>query len=318
MRLPHAIKSLRLFHRLPALAHGNRSLPRRSLIVVLSLALLLSGGFAAVNARAAFANAGGQRNEHAQMDYLALGNSVAFGYSPLLEHSNANNFIGYPTPVADALDLKLTNTACPGATSGYFVSLSLPDWECIPYRSVYPLHVSYDTSQLDYAVAYLRAHPRTRLVTIDIGANDLLKLQHDCLGDPTCIQRDLPATLANVAVNLNTIYGAIRHEAHYHGQLVALTYYSSDYRNALITNSLYALNQVVAARTRAWGGAVADGFDTFANIAAAYGGDTCAAGLLIRTGPSSCDIHPSAEGREILADAILAVVKHNADRSVAA
>ncbi len=31
-------------------------------------------------------------------EYLALGDSVAFGYNPLVDPSNANNFIGYPTP----------------------------------------------------------------------------------------------------------------------------------------------------------------------------------------------------------------------------
>ena len=297
---------------------SRRSPLRWSLAIALSLAVLFSGALAVASPRAAHADAGGQRNEHAQMDYLALGDSVAFGYSPFFDHSDASNYIGYPTPVANALDLRLTNAACPGATSGYLVSLSLPDWECIPYRAAYPLHVNYDTSQLDFAVAYLRAHPRTRLVTIDIGANDLFRLQYLCGGDPTCIQRNLPATLATVAANLNTIYGDIRHEAHYHGQLVALTYYSPNYRDALTTGALIGLNQVVAERTAAWGGAVADGFDAFENIAAAYNGDSCAAGLLIRTGPTTCNIHPSVMGRDVLAQAILAVVKHNADRSVAA
>ena len=55
-------------------------------------------------------------------EYLALGDSVAFGYSPLLDHSNATNFIGYPTPVATALKETLTNAACPGETSSHFIS----------------------------------------------------------------------------------------------------------------------------------------------------------------------------------------------------
>jgi len=309
-----------LLHPGRSLRSSHHSLLRRSLAVALALALLLSVGFAAVSANSAYANAGGHRNHHAQMDYLALGDSIAFGFDPrVTDPSNPDNYIGYPTPVAEALGLKLTNAACPGVTSGYFVSLSLPDWECIKFLSLGGrLHVNYTTSQLDFAVSYLQAHPRTRLVTIDLGANDLLKLQFDCQGDVTCIQRDLPATLANFGDHLNTIYSAIRHKAHYHGQLVALTTYSPDYRDPLTTGSLVALNEVLIDRTRAWGGAVADGFDAFKDIAAAYGGDTCAAGLLIRTGPTTCDIHPSAYGREILAETILAVVKHNADRSVAA
>lgn len=317
MSLQHAIRSLRSFHRHLDPARSRRSpLLSRTLSVTLALALLLSGGIAL--ATPGPAQAAGVRNSHAMMDYLAIGDSVAFGYNPLVDPHNPRNFIGYPTPVANALDLRLTNAACPGVTSSYLVSLSGSDWECIPFRSVYPLHVRYSTSQLDYAVSFLRAHPRTRLVTIDIGANDLLKLQAECGNDPGCIQSRLPATLATVAANLNTIYNSIRHKAHYHGQLVALTYYSPDYRNAMTTTSLSLLNQVVTERTRAWGGAVADGFDAFADIAAAYGGDTCATGLLIHTSSTTCDIHPSAIGRRVLAQVILAVVKHNADKSVAA
>lgn len=309
MRLPHANQSLRSSH---------RTLLRRLLAIALSLALLLSAGFTAFSARAAFADAGGQRNTHATMDYLALGNSVAFGYSPLLDRSNASNFIGYPTPVADALDLKLTNAACPGATSGYLISLTGADLSCGQYIANFPLHVSYTTSQLDFAVSFLQAHPRTRLVSIDIGANDLFRLQAICSGSIPCIQQGLPALLATLSANLDTIYGALRHTAHYQGQIVALIYYSLNYQDATTTSIIQALDQVIADRTLAWGGAVADGFNAFKVASASYNGDPCAAGLLIRLSSTSCDVHPTVQGRNILADAVLAVVKHNADRSVAA
>src|SRR6266568_656406 len=59
-------------------------------------------------------------------EYLALGNSVAFGFNPLLDRSNANNFIGYPTPVAAALKETLTNASCSGATSSHFISPPAP------------------------------------------------------------------------------------------------------------------------------------------------------------------------------------------------
>src|SRR2546422_6946608 len=57
-------------------------------------------------------------------EYLALGNSVAFGFNPLKDPSNADNFIGYPTPVATALKEKLTNASCPGETSSHFISIA--------------------------------------------------------------------------------------------------------------------------------------------------------------------------------------------------
>lgn len=324
MWLLRAIQSLRPAHTLSATAHERRAaqpLLRRSVAIALALALLLSGGIALAAPGAAYADAGGQRNRHATMDYLALGDSVAFGYNPLLDFNNANNFIGYPTPVANALDLKLTNAGCPGATSSYFISLSGPDWGCGQYSANFPLHVSYTTSQLDFAVSFLKAHPRTRLVSIDIGANDVFRLQGLCstASNPSaCIQQGLPELFATLSANLNIIYGAIRHEAHYHGQLVALTYYSLNYQDATTTGIVQAMNQVITARTTAWGGVIADGFDAFDLASAPYQGDPCAAGLLIRLSPTSCDVHPTPAGRDILAATILAVVKHNADRSVAA
>jgi hypothetical protein len=67
-----------------------------------------------------------------EQDYLALGDSVAFGYSPLVDPHNADNFVGYPTPVAAALDETLTNPSCPGEASGGFISLTGVDNVCQP------------------------------------------------------------------------------------------------------------------------------------------------------------------------------------------
>src|SRR5229473_5697843 len=89
-------------------------------------------------------------------DYLALGNSVAFGFNPLLDRSNANNFIGYPTPVAAALKEKLTNASCPGETSSHFINLTGSDNVCGPWRFNFPLHVAYSTAQLDFADGFLQ------------------------------------------------------------------------------------------------------------------------------------------------------------------
>lgn len=279
------------------------------LVVVATLSILIAA-FAAFPALRAFATGDPDREQ----DYLALGDSVAFGFSPLLNRHDAANFIGYPTPVAAALDEIVTNASCPGEASGGFISLTGVDNSCRPYRANFPLHVAYSTDQLDFAVQFIEAHPHTRLVTIDIGANDLFVLERACKGpsDPNfvpCLKAGLPGLLTTLSTNLDTIYGAIRNTARYPHQLVALTYYSLDYRDALGTGIIGEINQVVADRTVAWGGAVADGFGAFA--AASGGGDTCAAGLRIPLPGGGCDIHPSPAGRDALAGAILAVVRHN-------
>jgi len=240
-------------------------------------------------------------------EYLALGNSVAFGFNPLLDPSNANNFIGYPTPVAAALKETLTNASCPGETSSHFISLAGSDHGCGAYRLNFPLHVSYKTSQLDFTDVFLQSHPMTLVVSIDIGANDLFVLQEGCGGSVSCILSGLPAMLATLSGNLDTIYGHIRNLDGYRHKLVALTYYSLNYSDPVGTSVISQVNQAVAARTLAWGGIVADGFGAFAAASTAFGGDTCAAGLriVVVSSPLKCDIHPSPAGRDLLAQAIV-------------
>ncbi len=239
--------------------------------------------------------------------YLALGNSVAFGFNPLLDRSNADNFIGYPTPVAAALKENLTNPSCPGETSSHFISLTGSDNGCGAYRANFPLHVAYSGTQLAFTDEFLKSHPQTLVVSIDIGANDLFVLANGCSGNAGCIQAGLPGMLATLSANLDTIYGHIRNNDGYHHRLVALTYYSLNYSDPTGTFLISQVNQVVAARTLAWGGIVADGFGAFAAASTAFGGDTCAAGLriVVVSSPLTCDIHPSPAGRDLLAQAIV-------------
>jgi lysophospholipase L1-like esterase len=243
--------------------------------------------------------------------YLALGDSVAFGFNPLLDFRNIANFVGYPEVLASRLDLDLTNASCPGETSAGFISLTGIDNGCRPYRALFPLHVSYTTSQLDFAVAFLLAHPNTSLVTIDIGANDLFVLERQCGQVTTCVANGLPALLQHLAADLATIYGRIRGQAHYHGQIIALTYYAMDYNNPLGVAITHAINEVITHATRAADGQVANGFNAFRAIAEdRAGGSSCAAGLLIVTGtnPLTCDVHPSPFGRDVLAATVAALV----------
>ncbi len=242
-------------------------------------------------------------------EYLALGNSVAFGVNPLFDRSNANNFIGYPTPVAAALKENITNASCPGETSSHFISLAGTDNGCGAYRLNFPLHVAYSTTQLEFADGFLQSHLQTLVVSIDIGANDLFVLEEVCGGATQvgCILNGLPGMLATLSANLDTIYGHIRNVDGYHHKLVALTYYSLNYSDPVGTNIISQVNQAVADRTLAWGGIVADGFGAFAAASTAFGGDTCAAGLriVVLASPLTCDIHPSPAGRDLLAQAIV-------------
>ena len=92
--------------------------------------------------------------------------------------------------------------------------------------------------------------------------------------------------------------------AHYHGRLVALTYYSLSYSDPAQVAGAKALNSAIASVTEKFGGKVADGFAAFEGPSAAFGGSPCAAGLLIKLPDGTCNIHPSPAGHLLLARAI--------------
>ncbi len=248
--------------------------------------------------------------------YLALGDSIAFGYNPHGNPRNTTSFKGYPDLVSENLDLQLTNAACAGETTGHFISLESPDNGCQIWHNTSRLHTNYTSTQLDFAVNFLKSHPGTQLVTINIGANDLYYFRDQCIAaNPTdqlavqaCIQTGLPRVLGSVAANFNTIYQRIRLEAGYQGELVALTYYSINYTDFTTMAIVQTLNQIITGVTQAYGGKIANGYQAFLDAAAPHGGDSCAAGLLIRLTARTCDIHPSPAGHRLLAGAILLVV----------
>jgi len=248
--------------------------------------------------------------------YLALGDSVAYGYSPLIAFAiskgilppDAGLFVGYPDTAGASLDLNVVNSSCPGETAAGFISRTpANDYVCLPFlASGIPLHTSYSGSQLDFAVRYLRTHPTTSLVTIDIGANDVFKLIAACGGQNTsCFASGLPAVLGSIDTNLRFIFAELRSVAHYHHAIVAVSYYSLSY-DAATAAGTQALNAPIIDAANAYGAIVASGFDAFAGPALATPDkSSCEAGLLIVVAPGVCDVHPTPAGRDLLAAAIV-------------
>ncbi len=246
-------------------------------------------------------------------DYLALGDSVTFGYReaanlPTPDYSDAASFVGYPEDVGAALGLDVANAACPGETSTSLVKPNVLSNGCensasgLPgYRALYPLHVSYRGTQLQYALRYLRTHPHTELVTLMIGANDGLLCQETTKDQ--CVS-ELPAVLKQVSSNVAYILRAIRQVARYQRQLVIVNYYSLDYSNTADTASAVALNQAVDAAAQPFDVQIADGFSVLQNAALQSSGKTCQAGLLTQLSTGGCGIHPSIAGQALLALAV--------------
>ncbi len=252
------------------------------------------------------------------VDYLALGDSVAFGYrppavTPAADYLDASNFVGYPEDVAAAVPLALTNASCPGETTASMITPGAQSNGCenslgsaVGYRTFYPLHVAYSGTQLSYAVEYLLSHPRARLVTIDIGANDVFLCQATTADH--CTGADFAATLQRITQNLRTIFTALRQTAHYRHDLLLLTYYSLSYTDPVQVAGTTALNMALTAAADGLGVLVADGFSAFQQASQAAGGDPCAAGLLIALPGGGCNVHPSAQGHQVLASAIEGVI----------
>jgi lysophospholipase L1-like esterase len=244
---------------------------------------------------------------------LSLGDSVVFGYitqdGPA--YVNADNFIGYPEIVGNALRLAATNPSCPGETTAGFLSLTGADNGCRPFRAHFPLHESYNSTQLDFALAYLGANKRkTRLVTLSLGANDGFLLIAACNNNPACIQANLPAALGAVFANLNSILSNLRATG-FNGVLMVVNYYSTDYTDPAGTGLSLALNQALSAAAAANGAVVADAFTAFKQAAVAAGGKTCYAGLL-NANPANqlaCDVHPSITGQRLLAKTVQAAYR---------
>jgi len=246
--------------------------------------------------------------------YMALGDSIAFGFDPALLGNPASSFTGYPEVlVSNSRQLKkvgtVLNVSCPGESSGSFLDASKPDFHCRDYKAGLDLHVPYQGTQMSEALFLLRNNTNIGLITINIGGNDLVLLQLGCKLDTSCILAGLPAVLNAYAENLATILNMLRQDAKYTGTIVLLTQYSPNYQDVLQTGAVSAMNSVAITVASNFGVLIADGFGAFQQVAAKKnsGGDSCAAGLLVMMPSGVCDVHPSAKGERTLANAINAV-----------
>src|SRR6266481_5178000 len=252
--------------------------------------------------------------------YLALGDSLAFGFNPFVNPPDASKYVGYPAIISIPLNLNVANASCPGETSNSFVNTgaALPGFTCgaNPTATVFgtsgpvsvpiPLFVPYNgaISQLEYAAHYLNTNPNPKLVTINIGGNDLAPLLTCTSGCDV-----LAATLLNnLANNLAVIYSTIRGSG-YAGPIIAANYYAFNFKDPLQvgpSGAFTALNATIAFVTTLpqFGGKVADVFGAFQAFSGGSG-DPCRAGLLLKIPNSNaCDTHPSRLGQAVIAAAV--------------
>ena len=267
--------------------------------------------------------------------YLALGDSIPFGMNAtlVLPYSTVapkpSEFIGYPEALAAANGLlqsnKEVNASCPGETSASFLDTSEPDNGCNfphlqppapqvpPFKTTYGLHTKYTEAQMAFALTQLQTNKHINLVTLQIGANDILlalPALEACGTDTACQTSVLTPVLSVYAGNLGQILAGIRLNGQYEGTLILVTYYSPLTALNSVTQALNTTMTQVATQfaleTNTPSILIADGYDAFQLASALSNHDACQAGLLIRLPAGQytatpCDIHPSPIGRDLLA-----------------
>jgi lysophospholipase L1-like esterase len=274
---------------------------------LLFVVVLAAAGLIGV-ARPAWAHDGSRGHRHADT-YLALGDSVPFGFAgnlPPQAYLDPRAFVGYPELVAGRLGLELLNASCPGETTDSFIDAEAQSNGCensldspVAYRDLYPLHVDYEGSQLDYAIETLQHNRHVRLVTLTLGANDGFLCQRAAQSYCTSAA-DVAGLAAHVGANLDRILSALRTEGGYTGRIVVTTYYALNYSpDDPLLPGIEGLNAVIAAAATANGALVADGFGAFMARALRAGGSSIAAGLVLPN-----DIHPTRLGHYLLAEAV--------------
>jgi lysophospholipase L1-like esterase len=253
--------------------------------------------------------------------YLALGDSVTFGYEeaqvvPAPNYKDAASFLGYPEHFGAALHVKVANAACPGETSSSLINAQAQSNGCensvgspTAYRKLFPLHVHYSGSQLAYAISYLKAHKNVRLVSLMIGANDFFVCVRTTK-DGCTSGAEIAALLKKISSNVKVILSAIRNKAHYKGQLAIVNYYSLNYASTTSNLQSQTLNSNVDSAAKPFHVEIANGYAELQAAALHFGGSTCGAGLLTQLGsPGNCGVHPSYAGQALLAQALAKAVK---------
>ncbi len=296
----------------PVAMDGRRLTPLLAVLVA-ALAFCLAGGVASARAvRKPPASRGST--------YLALGDSVTFGYQepavvPAPNYSNARSFIGYPQLVGRMLRLRVVNAACPGETSASFINPSAESNGCENtlgnkggYRTKFPLHVRYKGSQLAFAIRYLRAHRQVRLVSLMIGANDVFLCQ-ETTRDACLSPSEQNAVFTKVTRNVKRIVSAIRKKAHYRGQLAIVNYYSLNYASSLFSTVSRRVDSAEDSPAKRFGAVFADGFGEFKAATRIFAGNTCQAGLLTKLSTGGCGVHPSYAGQSLLAQALVRAIR---------
>jgi lysophospholipase L1-like esterase len=161
----------------------------------------------------ATANGQGERFNPPKQYYLAVGDSIAYGYQASkaragLPASKFNTgYVDVLTVQLQQIQPRLTavNYGCPGETTTTFI-----EGGCMWTQFGQELHDAFSGSQLDAAVAFLSAHRgEVSPVTVTLWGNDVREFVMSCR-DFACVERDAPLFIAHLTSNLALILTRLR------------------------------------------------------------------------------------------------------------
>ncbi|MBA2681668.1 MAG: hypothetical protein H0U76_25145 [Ktedonobacteraceae bacterium] len=272
----------------------QKSTSSSRLLASFAFTLLLIGiGTPAVQAHTSSYNA--NMSVGPKQYYLALGNSLAFGYQPDLDFNH-----GYVDDLSADLRTRgneqTANLACPEETSASFINGGCP----YALLRKFP----YEGNQLSAALLYLNEHQgQVSPVTLDIGANDVLPdlSRTNCVIDTEKFKSDLAALDTNLAqVILPRLHAALMVNGRVTGDLLVENYYDP-YQNQCpgTVPLMQEMNSHIAADVRNLG--------VLVDVFAAFGGAaTPNQNLCVYTwicNKSFHDVHSTRVGYQIIAKA---------------
>jgi lysophospholipase L1-like esterase len=190
---------------------------RRSLfgvMVLLSVGLAVSAGYGAGAAGNASAGESSSTSPRPQSYYLALGDSITYGFQPTKAAAGAppSSFdTGYVDVFAARLrklspKIQVVNYGCPGESTVTFARGGCP-----AFADGIKLHDAFRGSQINAAVSFLRAHPgEVGTITVSLFGNDWFPILESCKGNVGCIRKRAPSATASFGLRLNSILRRLR------------------------------------------------------------------------------------------------------------
>jgi lysophospholipase L1-like esterase len=284
---------------------------RRSLLFIITFTLLLSVTVVDMTQWShKSAEASGLHKQDAVQGthYLALGDSLAFGYQP--DGNYTNGYVDDISKVVKHLGITdVNNIACAGETSTSFINGGCPG----------PNKQTGTTPQLTAALQDLHDNAgNVALVTVSIGSNDVLSdidLAHCTINDDK-FNADL-ATLDNNLTQtiLPQLHDALQVDGKQTGQLLVGNYYDPFQNQTICSNIntlpyVQALNQHLADDVSTYG-SIVDIFDAI-NTASTPGQNLCTYTWICS---HYTDIHPTNKGYWVIARAYLSQISTNTDQS---